>query len=111
MYCRISLNRPTVAATGSHIIYVLSFVCRKLRLSVSEVEKCYSMHELGLLFDHKLSQLKSEIHVVMHLSQWRLQTRCQNIISSSSNALTLKGVGRRCALRPKHTYGFHTNLF
>ena len=114
MYCRISLNKPTVAATGSHIIYVLSFVCRKLRLSVSEVEKCYSMHELGLLFDHKLSQLKSEIHVVMHLSQWRLQTRCQNINFdvalqvatatsqtrcqnknlSSSNALALKGDGR-----------------
>ena len=49
------------------------------------------MCELGLLFGHKLSYLKFEIHVVKHLSQERLQTRCQNINSSSSNALALKG--------------------
>ena len=34
-----------------------------------------------------LIHLKFEIHVVMHLSQWRLQTRCQNI---NFNALALK---------------------
>ena len=56
------------------------------------------MIELGLLFGNKLlakNHLKFEIHVVMHLSQRRLQTRCQNINSSSSNALmALKGDGR-----------------
>ena len=45
MYCRISLNRPTVDPQGQ-------------------------------LF--KLSHLKFEIHAVMHLSQRRLQTCCQN---------------------------------
>ena len=35
-----------------------------------------------------------EIHVVMHLSQQRLQTRCQNMNLLSSNALDLKGDGR-----------------
>ena len=47
------------------------------------------MCELGLLFGHKLSHLKFEIHVVMHLSQRRLQTRCQNINLSNSNALNI----------------------
>ena len=42
----------------------------------------------------ELSYLKLEIQVVMHLSQQRLQTRCQNINSSTSNALPLKGYGR-----------------
>ena len=39
------------------------------------------MCDLGILFGHKLSQLKLEIHVVKYLSQRqrRLQTRCQNI--------------------------------
>ena len=47
---------------------------------------------LGLLFGHKLSHLKFEIQVVMHLSQQTLQRRCQNINSSTSNALiALKG--------------------
>jgi carbon monoxide dehydrogenase subunit G len=45
--------------------------------------------------DAILSHLKFEIHVVMHLSQRRLQTRCQNINSSDKNALmALKGDGR-----------------
>ena len=71
-----------------HIIYVLSSL-PNLKLSVSEVveEKQYSMCEVGLLFGHKLSHLKFEIHVVVRLSQWRLQTRCQNI-NSSQNFLT-----------------------
>jgi hypothetical protein len=30
MYCCIALKRPTVAARGPHIIYVLSFLCRNL---------------------------------------------------------------------------------
>ena len=51
------------------------------------------MCELGLLFGHKLSHLKFEIHVVMHLSQRRLQTRCQNINSSSQMRWLLKGMG------------------
>ena len=52
------------------------------------------MCELGLLFGHTLSRLSFEIHVVMHLSQRRLQMRCQNINLLSSNALALKGAGR-----------------
>ena len=64
-----------------------------LKLNAIEVER-YSMFELGLLFGHKLSHLKYEIHAVMHLSQQRLQTRSQNINSSSSYALALKGDGR-----------------
>ena len=44
---------------------------------------------------YKLSHLKFEIHVAMHMSHRRLQTRCQNINSSDSNALmALKGDGR-----------------
>ena len=51
------------------------------------------MFEVGLLFGHKLSHLKFEIYVVMHLSQRRLQTR-QNIYLSSSNVfMALKGDG------------------
>ena len=50
------------------------------------------MCELSLLFGHKLSHLKFEIHVVMHLSQRRLQTRCQNINSSSPMRWLLKGM-------------------
>ena len=49
------------------------------------------MCELSLLFGHKL--LKFEIHVVMHLSQRRLQTRCQNTNSSSQMRWLLKGMG------------------
>ena len=49
------------------------------------------MCEVDLLFGHRLSHLKFEIHVVMHLSQRRLQTCCQNINLSSSNVLALKG--------------------
>ena len=30
MSCRILLNRPTVVATGLHIIYVLSSLCQNL---------------------------------------------------------------------------------
>ena len=45
-----------------------------------------------ILFGHKLSHSKFEIHV--HLSHRRLQTHCQNIKSSDSNALmALKGDG------------------
>ena len=51
-------------------------------LSVSEV------------FGHRLSHLKLEFHVVMHLSQRRLQMRCENINLSSWNALAFKGDGR-----------------
>ena len=48
----------------------------------------------AILFGHKLSHLKFEIHVIMHLFHQRLQTRCQNINSSDSNALmALKGDG------------------
>ena len=48
-----------------------------------------------MLLGHKLSHLNFEIHVVMHLSHRRLQTCCQNINSSDSNALmALKGDGR-----------------
>ena len=50
------------------------------------------MCELSLLFGHKLSHLKFEIHVVMHLSQRRLQTRCQNTNSSSQMRWLLKGM-------------------
>ena len=50
---------------------------------------------MAILFGHKLSHLNFEIHVVMHLSHRRLQTSCQNINSSDSNALmALKGDGR-----------------
>ena len=69
------------------------------------------MCEYAILFGHKLSHLKFEIHVVMHLSHRRLQRRCQNINSSDSNALmALKGDGSwhslvYCTLRPNHTYG------
>ena len=49
----------------------------------------------AILFGNKLSHLQFKIHVVMHLSHRRLQTRCQNINSSDSNALmALKGDGR-----------------
>ena len=50
------------------------------------------MCELSLLFGHKLSHLKFEIHVVMHLSQRRLQTRCQNTNWSSQMRWLLKGM-------------------
>ena len=50
------------------------------------------MCELGLLFGHKLSHLKFEIHVDMHLSQRRLQTRCRNTNSSSQMRWILKGM-------------------
>ena len=89
MYCRISLNRLTVAATGFAEIHMTTqcfWSCRRKR---------YSMYELILLFGHKLSHLKFEIHVViMHLSQRRLKICCPNS-NSSSNALALKGNGRR----------------
>ena len=39
------------------------------------------MCELGLLFGHKLSPSKFEIHVVIDLSWQRMQTRSQNIYS------------------------------
>ena len=49
----------------------------------------------AILFGHKISHLKFEIHVVMHLSHRRLQMCCQNINLSDSNALmALKGDGR-----------------
>ena len=48
----------------------------------------------AVLFGHKLSHLKFEIHV--HLSHRRLQTRCQNINLSDLNVLmALKGDGSR----------------
>ena len=50
------------------------------------------MCELGHIIGNKLSHLQFEMHV--HLSHRRLQTRCQNIHSSDSNALmALKGDG------------------
>ena len=50
------------------------------------------MRELGHIIN---SHLKFEIHVVIHLSHQSLQTHCQNINSSDSNALmALKGDGR-----------------
>ena len=78
------------------------------------------MCELGLLFGHKLNHLKFEIHVVMHLSQRRLQMRCQNINSSTSMRYYAHGSYRGwetelslvyCTLPPKHTNGFQTNPF
>ena len=50
----------------------------------------------AILFAPKLGHLKFEIHVVMHLSHQTLQTRCQNINLSVSNALmALEENGRR----------------
>ena len=48
------------------------------------------MCELGLLFGDKLSHFKFEIHVVMHLSQRSVQTRCQNTILSVQMRWLLK---------------------
>ena len=50
--------------------------------------------ELSLLFGHTLRHLQFETHVVMHLSQWRLQKHCQNINLSSLNAFALRRGGR-----------------
>ena len=50
------------------------------------------MCELGLLFGDKLSHLKFEIHVVMHLSQQSVQTRCQNSNSSVQMRWLLQGM-------------------
>ena len=73
------------------------------------------MCELGQLFGHKLSHVKFEIHVVMHLSQWRLQTALSKYQLVKSNALALKGDGRwNChwfIARYAHTYGFQTDPF
>ena len=41
----------------------------------------------------KLNHLKFEIHVVMHLSQRRLQTRCQNINCKLQMRWLLKEMG------------------
>ena len=71
--------------------FAVSTVSQILLCFLSWRRKHYSMCELRLLFGHTLSHLKFEIHVVMRLSQRRLQTCCQNINSSSSNALALKG--------------------
>ena len=67
----------------------------------------------AILFGHTLSHLKFEIHVVMDLSQGRLQTPFQNINSSGSNALmALKGRWEMALpffyfmLNPKQTYGY-----
>ena len=46
------------------------------------------MCELGVIFGHKQP---FEIHVVMHLSQWRRQTCCQNL--STQMRWLLKGLG------------------
>ena len=48
------------------------------------------MCELGLLFGHKLSHFKFEIHVVMHPSQRRLQTSKYQLASSNALALEMK---------------------
>ena len=76
MYTILVKYRPTVAATGPHIIYSVKFSLPKLtrRLSVSEVveENAIPMCELGLLFAHKLSHVKFEIHA--SVSAERLQT-------------------------------------
>ena len=95
MYCHISLNRPTVAATGRrrHIIHVLSCLCRNLhdKSVFWKLEKKTLFHVLlGLLFRHKLSHFKFEIHVVMHLSQ--RYCKRQNINLSSQMRWLLKGM-------------------
>ena len=101
MYCCISLNAPTVAATGPCIMYVFlhdDSVFLKLYI------KCYPMFELSLIFGHKLSHSKFEIHVVMHLPQRRLQTRCQNVNSSGSNELMAVG-GAQCERKTRKQRG------
>jgi hypothetical protein len=68
-------------------MFVLSFLCRNLH-----DDSAIPYVNQAILFGHKLSHLKFEIHVVMHLSHRRLQRRCQNINLSGSNALMdLKG--------------------
>ena len=66
----------------------------------------------AILFGHKLSHWKFEIHVVNGHAHRRLQTQRQNINSSDSNALrALKGDGRWLShgfiarYGENHTYG------
>ena len=94
MYCHISFNRPTVVATRPrlHIICVKFSLPQFTWWRVSEVVEENAIQCVNWAYYLAISShLKFEIHVVMHLSQWRLQTLCQNINSSSSNTLALKG--------------------
>ena len=75
------------------------------------------MCELCLLglFGHKLSHLKFEIHVVMHLSQQNANALSKYQLVKS-NALAPKEDGRWnshwfIAHYPEHTYRFQTNPF
>ena len=75
-----------------YIIYVLSSLCRNVQLSVSEVVEENAIPCVNQAY-YYYYYLKFEIHVVMHLSQRRLQTHCQNINSSTSMRWLFKGMG------------------